>query len=76
MLANIQRKMFTADEYHTMAEAGILKEDDHLELIKGDIYMAAAIGSQHAACVKGMTIIPGCFPEVEIPVDEIIGQWE
>ena len=53
MLANVQRKRFTAAEYHCMAEAGILRKQDHLELIKGDIiYMAAAIGSQHAACVN------------------------
>lgn len=25
---------------------------------------------------KGMTITPGCFSEVEVPVDEIIGEWE
>lgn len=25
---------------------------------------------------KGMTITPGCFSDVHIPVDEIIGQWE
>ena len=25
---------------------------------------------------KGMTVTPDCFLDVEIPVDEIIGQWE
>ena len=55
MLANIQRKMFTTGEYHRMAELGILRKQDHLELIKGVIYMAAAIGSQHAACVNRLT---------------------
>ncbi len=44
MLENMQRKMFTTKEYHHMTQAGILGEDDHLELIRGDIIqMAAAI---------------------------------
>lgn len=55
MLANMQRKLFTTDEYHRMAEAGILGEDDHLELIRGEIVRMAAIGSRHAACVGKLT---------------------
>jgi Uma2 family endonuclease len=56
MLTNVQRKMFTTGEYHRMIEAGILGEDDRIELIKGEIiHMAAAIGSQHAACVNRLT---------------------
>ena len=35
-----------------MAEAGILHEDDRVELIEGKIIQMAAIGSRHAACVK------------------------
>lgn len=34
-----------------MAEAGILHEDDRVELIDGEIVEMAAIGSAHAACV-------------------------
>ena len=52
MLAQRERKIFTTDEYHRMIEAGILGEDDRLELIKGEIIRMAAIGSYHAACVK------------------------
>jgi len=56
--ANIRRKMFTTDEYHRMREAGILGEDEHLELIRGEIiFMAAAIGSYHAACVDKLNRI-------------------
>lgn len=51
MLAEIQRKMFSVAEYHYMTETGILKEDDRLELIEGEIINMAAIGSHHAACV-------------------------
>jgi len=52
MLAQTQRKTFTTDEYHRMIEAGILGEDDRLELVRGEIISMAAIGSYHAACVK------------------------
>ncbi len=45
--------MFTTDEYHRMTELGILGEDDHLELINGEILCTAvaAVGSRHAACI-------------------------
>jgi Uma2 family endonuclease len=46
------KRRFTVDEYHRMAEAGILSEDDRVELIHGEIVQMVAIGSRHAACVK------------------------
>jgi len=44
-------RRFTVSEYHRMAEAGILGEDDRVELLHGQIYVISPIGSQHAACV-------------------------
>lgn len=35
-----------------MLEAGILNEDDRVELIDGEIIKMAAIGPRHTACVK------------------------
>lgn len=49
--ARVRKRPFTADEYHGMAEAGILHEDDRVELIEGEILEMSPIGSRHAACV-------------------------
>ena len=51
MAAQFARRLFTTDEFHRMAEAGILAEDDRLELIEGEIVRMSPIGSRHAACV-------------------------
>lgn len=50
----VTRRRFTVHEYHRMGEAGILHEDDRLELIEGDIVEMAAIGSRHFTCVNGL----------------------
>jgi Uma2 family endonuclease len=51
----IARRRFTVHEYHRMAEAGILHEDDRVELIEGDILEMNPIGSRHFTCVNGLT---------------------
>ena len=48
----ITRRRFTVHEYHRMAEAGILHEDDRVELIDGELVEMAAIGTRHFACVN------------------------
>jgi Uma2 family endonuclease len=55
MVAQPARRLFTVDEYYRMAEAGILGEDDRVELIKGEIVKMSPIGSSHAACVNPLT---------------------
>ena len=46
------RRLFTVDEFHRMAEAGILGEDDRVELVEGELIEMTPIGSRHAACVN------------------------
>ncbi|SRR5579884_1618999 len=52
MALQLTRRRFTVDEYHRMARAGILGEDDRVELIDGEIIEMAPIGRRHAGCVK------------------------
>ena len=52
-----QRRRFTADEYHRMAEAGVLRDDDRVELVDGEIVEMTPIGSRHAACVDQLNVL-------------------
>ncbi len=55
MSVQLARRRFTVDEYHRMAEAGILSEDDRVELIEGEIVHMTAIGGAHLDCVNRLT---------------------
>jgi len=57
MNAKVARRQFTVDDYYRMAEAGILGEDDRVELIEGEIVQMAPIGSRHAAVVDRITTL-------------------
>ena len=56
------RHRFTVDEYHEMARAGALAEDDRVELIEGEIVDMTPIGLRHAATVDLLTrwLVQGC----------------
>lgn len=43
-------KSFTIAEYHRLAELGFFKENDRVELIKGEIIQMAAKGKPHSVC--------------------------
>src|SRR5690606_25202063 len=44
-------RLFIVHDYHQMAKAGILTEDDRVELIEGEIVEKAPIGSRHGRVV-------------------------
>ncbi|SHM99211.1 Endonuclease, Uma2 family (restriction endonuclease fold) [Cyclobacterium lianum] len=52
MATEVVKRLINVDEYHKMAEMGILKPDDRLELIQGEIYEMSPIGSKHAGIVN------------------------
>lgn len=52
MSMQVQMRRFTVEEYRRMAEAGILGEQDRVELLDGRIVEMTPIGERHAACVR------------------------
>jgi hypothetical protein len=54
-MQQLPRWRFTVHDYHRMGEAGILHEDDRVELIEGELVELAAIGTGHFSCVNGLT---------------------
>jgi Uma2 family endonuclease len=57
MSVQVEKWVFTVDEYHRMSQAGILSEDDRVELIEGEIIKMSPIGKLHASCVKRLNAI-------------------
>ncbi len=74
MTTDVARRLFTIDEYHQMAEAGILHEDDRLELVHGEIIQMSPIGNYHAAVVRRLNtllsplVAPQAIVDVQNPV--------
>jgi Uma2 family endonuclease len=57
MSVQVEKWIFTVDEYHRMSEAGILSEDDRIELVEGEIVKMSPIGKRHASCVKRLNAV-------------------
>ena len=47
----VPRRLFSVEEYHRMAETGILRDKERVELIEGEIVQMAPIGTRHFGCV-------------------------
>jgi hypothetical protein len=59
MTAQIVCRPFTVSDYARMRETGILKEDDRVELIDGEVRLLRPIGSLRAAIVNRLTALIG-----------------
>lgn len=51
MGTEVVKRLINVGEYYKMAEVGILKPDDRVELINGEIYEMSPISSEHALVV-------------------------
>ena len=50
----VPRRLFSVQEYHRMAETGILHDKERVELIEGEIVQMAPIGTRHFGCVMNV----------------------
>jgi Uma2 family endonuclease len=50
----VTRHRLTVHDYHRLAESGILRRDDRVELIAGEVLDMSPIGSLHAALVRAV----------------------
>lgn len=53
----LAQRLLTVDDYLKMVEAGILTEDDRVELLEGKIIEMSPAGNRHAAMVKRLTAL-------------------
>lgn len=68
MAVAIRKRLLSSEEYHQMLEAGILSEDERVELIQGEILEMSPIGNAHAACLRRLLrlLVPALGPDVMI----------
>ncbi len=57
MTIAVARRQFSVADYHQMVKAGILREDDRVELIAGEVLEMSPIGTRHAACVDRLNAV-------------------
>ena len=55
--SQISRRLFSVAEYLAMGEVGILQEDEHVELLAGEIIQMAAIGNRHLFCTDALIML-------------------
>jgi Uma2 family endonuclease len=55
MSVQLQKHYFNVDEYYRMAQAGVFSEDDHIELIEGEVVEMSPIASTHQGCVDELS---------------------
>ena len=51
----VARRLFTREEYHRMAEVGILRDTDRVELIHGEVIAKVPQGRRHSAFVTNLS---------------------
>lgn len=75
----IRKRLISHVEYHQMGDIGLLKPDEKVELINGEIYTMSPIGSRHRSIVLQLTttFVPAFLGEFLISVQNSINldQW-
>jgi Uma2 family endonuclease len=52
-----ERYRFDRQQYHALVQAGVLKEDTRVELIRGDLTVMSPISPRHAGTVKRLNFV-------------------
>ena len=73
-VAQESRRRLTVDEYQRMTEIGIFHEDDHVELLDGELHQMAAMNGPHVACVMRFTnwFAPRIAPQALVSVQSAV----
>ena len=53
----LRRHRLTVEQYHRMAEAGVLAPEARVELIEGELFEMATVGTRHASAVKRLNYL-------------------
>jgi Uma2 family endonuclease len=59
MAVPLPHRQFSSDEYWRMVKAGVIREDERVELLDGEIVTMSPIGPRHAWCVNDLNRIFG-----------------
>ncbi len=62
MAVGLIKRPLTVEQFNRMIDAGIIPEDDRVELIEGDIVEMAPIGTRHASYVARVADVFRGFP--------------
>ena len=80
MALRLLKGPFTIDTYQRLAELGVLREDDRVELIAGQVVEMTPIGDAHASCVRRLnrlfarTLLDVAVIDVQDPL--VLGQHD
>jgi Uma2 family endonuclease len=72
---DVQTYRFTREEYHRLGDAGILDEDDRVELLDGELIIMSPIGIRHIVTVRKLNRIfsaklaDRCIVDVQNPME-------
>jgi Uma2 family endonuclease len=53
-MTRIQVKSFTLEEYHQLTEIGFFKEDNHIQLINGELIEMVSKGRARETCLRNL----------------------
>ncbi|MEO1256545.1 MAG: Uma2 family endonuclease, partial [Bacteroidota bacterium] len=68
MNVEVTKRALSVDEYYKMAQVGILKPSDRVELIQGEIIEMSPVGSKHASIVKRLARMINIWFEDKVTV--------